>query len=201
MPPSPFPAPTAAPIVLTHKGRADQAVGLVAWPTDDFLSDTAAGAPAQHSGRRARASADRPAAQGRERHLFAIGAASASSSVFPTTAICRSAGGDPAGQARRLLQGRRRDHRRPAGPRTSPPTSSSARRSRRSTTWSGGGRPTTTGWARWPARRPIPAAWTRSAPRSPRCERVTAADVRRMAQTYLVDGKAWRLEVKPTGAP
>jgi len=35
-----FPAPTATPIVLTHKGRADQAVGMVAWPTDDFLSDT-----------------------------------------------------------------------------------------------------------------------------------------------------------------
>jgi zinc protease len=35
-----FPAPTATPVVLTHSGRADQAVGLVAWPTDDFLSDT-----------------------------------------------------------------------------------------------------------------------------------------------------------------
>lgn len=35
-----FPAPTAAPVVLTHKGRGDQAIGLVAWPTDDFLSDT-----------------------------------------------------------------------------------------------------------------------------------------------------------------
>ena len=35
-----FPAPTATPVVLTHAGRADQAIGLVAWPTDDFLSDT-----------------------------------------------------------------------------------------------------------------------------------------------------------------
>ena len=35
-----FPAPTPAPVVRTHTGRADQAVGLVAWPTDDFLSDT-----------------------------------------------------------------------------------------------------------------------------------------------------------------
>jgi zinc protease len=35
-----FPAPTATPVVLTHKGRADQAVGVIAWPTDDFLSDT-----------------------------------------------------------------------------------------------------------------------------------------------------------------
>jgi zinc protease len=35
-----FPAPTPTPIVLTHTGRADQAVGVVAWPTEDFLSDT-----------------------------------------------------------------------------------------------------------------------------------------------------------------
>ena len=34
-----FPAP-AGVAALTHKGRADQAVGFVAWPTDDFLSDT-----------------------------------------------------------------------------------------------------------------------------------------------------------------
>jgi zinc protease len=35
-----FPAPTPSPIVLTHTGRADQAVGVVVWPTEDFLSDT-----------------------------------------------------------------------------------------------------------------------------------------------------------------
>jgi zinc protease len=34
-----FPPP-GGPIVLTHKGRSDQAVGFIAWPTDDFLSDT-----------------------------------------------------------------------------------------------------------------------------------------------------------------
>jgi len=35
-----FPAGTASPVVLTHSGRSDQAVGLIAWPTEDFLSDT-----------------------------------------------------------------------------------------------------------------------------------------------------------------
>jgi zinc protease len=35
-----FPAPTSAPIDLTHNGRADQAIGLIAWPTSDFLSNT-----------------------------------------------------------------------------------------------------------------------------------------------------------------
>ena len=32
-------------------------------------------------------------------------------------------------------------------------------------------------------------------------ERVSTADIRQMAQTYLVDAKAWKLEVKPVGAP
>ena len=35
-----FPSPTPTPIVLSHTGRADQAVGLIAWPTEDFYSDT-----------------------------------------------------------------------------------------------------------------------------------------------------------------
>jgi zinc protease len=34
-----FPAPTPAPVHLTHKGRADQALGYIAWPTVDFVSD------------------------------------------------------------------------------------------------------------------------------------------------------------------
>ena len=34
-----FPAPTATPVVLTHKGRADQAVAYEAWPTNDFYAD------------------------------------------------------------------------------------------------------------------------------------------------------------------
>ena len=35
-----FPGPTVTPVVLTHGGRADQAIGLIAWPTSDFLADT-----------------------------------------------------------------------------------------------------------------------------------------------------------------
>ena len=43
-PPSPpasttaFPPPAAQPVVLTHRGRADQAVGYIAWPTGDFFT-------------------------------------------------------------------------------------------------------------------------------------------------------------------
>ncbi|HEX6859771.1 MAG TPA: insulinase family protein [Caulobacteraceae bacterium] len=36
---SPFPAPNSRPDVLTHKGREDQAVGYIAWRTDDFFSN------------------------------------------------------------------------------------------------------------------------------------------------------------------
>jgi zinc protease len=34
-----FPAPTPRPIVHTHKGRADQAVAVAAWPTTDLFAD------------------------------------------------------------------------------------------------------------------------------------------------------------------
>lgn len=36
-----FPAPTPEPVRLTHTGRADQAVALIAWPTTDYYADTA----------------------------------------------------------------------------------------------------------------------------------------------------------------
>lgn len=34
-----FPAPTGAPVVLTHKGRDDQAAAYMAWPTTDYWAD------------------------------------------------------------------------------------------------------------------------------------------------------------------
>jgi len=34
-----FPAPNTQPIVLTHRGRADQAMGYAAWRTTDFFAD------------------------------------------------------------------------------------------------------------------------------------------------------------------
>jgi zinc protease len=34
-----FPAPNAQPLVLTHKGRADQSIAYIAWPTADFWSN------------------------------------------------------------------------------------------------------------------------------------------------------------------
>jgi zinc protease len=34
-----FPAPNSQPVTLTHKGRADQAIAFMAWPTDDFFAD------------------------------------------------------------------------------------------------------------------------------------------------------------------
>lgn len=34
-----FPAPVAQPVVLTHKGRDDQAIAYIAWRTDDFFAD------------------------------------------------------------------------------------------------------------------------------------------------------------------
>jgi len=38
-PPPSFPAPAAEPVSLSHDGRADQAIGFIAWPTADFFAD------------------------------------------------------------------------------------------------------------------------------------------------------------------
>jgi zinc protease len=34
-----FPAPAATPLRESHTGRADQAIGFIAWPTNDFFAD------------------------------------------------------------------------------------------------------------------------------------------------------------------
>jgi len=34
-----FPERQAAPVTVTHKGRADQALAMIAWPTNDFFAD------------------------------------------------------------------------------------------------------------------------------------------------------------------
>ena len=34
-----FPKATPQPLTLTHKGRADQAIGFIAWPTTDYFAD------------------------------------------------------------------------------------------------------------------------------------------------------------------
>lgn len=34
-----FPAPTETPVMRRHRGRADQAMAVIAWPTPDFYSD------------------------------------------------------------------------------------------------------------------------------------------------------------------
>ena len=34
-----FPAPAALPVTLTHTGRADQAIAVIAWPLTDFYAD------------------------------------------------------------------------------------------------------------------------------------------------------------------
>jgi zinc protease len=36
---APFPAPSATPVIRTHKGRADQASMFMAWKTDDLFSN------------------------------------------------------------------------------------------------------------------------------------------------------------------
>ncbi|MFN3228759.1 MAG: M16 family metallopeptidase [Asticcacaulis sp.] len=77
-----FPKPTGKPVVLTHKGRADQALAFAAWPTTDSITDT----------RRARALrllsevlSNRLLAEVREKQgaSYSASASSSQSDIFP----------------------------------------------------------------------------------------------------------------------
>ena len=77
-----FPAANSQPVVLTHKGRADQSYGFIAWKADDFFADT-------HKARATRILADiltlRMTDELREKQgaTYSPEAGASASSVFP----------------------------------------------------------------------------------------------------------------------
>ena len=193
-----FPAPTATPIVLTHKGRADQAVGIIAWPTEDFLSDT----------QRARTITLlsevlqlRLTEQLRkaESVTYSPAAGAVASTVFPGYGYLIAQVELPPGK----LDGFFADVAQiTADLRARPVSADELER------------------AKLPAfddldkRRHTNAYWlnalggAQADPREiaairtsePQVQRVTAEDVQKAAQTYLKDDRAWKLVVKPAGA-
>ena len=194
-----FPAPTPAPIRLTHKGRGDQAVGMVAWPTDDFLSDTA-------RARKINILADvlqlRLTNQLRktESVTYSPSASASASSVFPHYGYLDARVEIPPAKLDGFfsdvaaITADLRD--KEIGPdeleRAKKPALDDLERRRQTNEyWLGALAGTQTDPRRLNAIRTSVA----------QVERVSAADVHQMAQTYLLDGKAWKLEVKPTGAP
>ena len=194
-----FPAPTPAPIRLTHKGRGDQAIGMVAWPTEDFLSDT-------DRARKINILADvlqlRLTDQLRktESVTYSPSASAAASSVFPHYGYLDARVEIPPGKLDGFftdvvaITADLRDKEIGADEleRAKKPALDDLERRRETNEY-------------WLAA----LAGVQTDPRRlnairtsvAQVERVSAADVRQMAQTYLVDAKAWKLEVKPVGAP
>jgi zinc protease len=193
-----FPAPTATPIVLTHKGRADQAVGMVVWPTEDFLSDTQRSRTINLLGAVLQLRLTEQLRKA-ESVTYSPSAGSSASSVFPHYGYLSARVELPPAK----LDGFFADVSQIAADlRAKPVTADELAR------------------AKLPAfddldkRRHTNAYWLNALggaqedPREvaairtsePQVERVTAEDIQKAAQTYLKDDRAWKLEVKPAGA-
>ncbi len=194
-----FPAPTPTPIVLTHKGRGDQAIGLVAWPTDDFLSDT-------DRARKINILADvmqlRLTEQLRktESVTYSPSASAAASSVFSHYGYLDARVEIPPGKLDGFfsdvvaITADLRDKEVSADEleRAKKPALDDLERRRETNEY----------WlAALAGAQTDPRKLTAIRTSVAQVERVSAADVQQMAQAYLVDAKAWKLEVKPQGAP
>ncbi len=191
----PFPAPTTAPIVLTHKGRADQGVGLVVWPTDDFLSDTMRARQLSILGDVLELRLTDQLRKA-ESVTYSPSAGSASSTVFAHYGYVEAVVEIPPGKIDGFFKDvdaitadlRAHDISADELERALKPALDDLERRRQTNGY----------WLN-------ALAGAQADPRRMEAIRtsvdqvrgVTAADVRRMAATYLVDSKAWRLEVVP----
>jgi zinc protease len=194
-----FPAPTPTPIVLTHKGRADQSIGLIAWPTDDFLSDTNRSRKLSILGAVMQLRLTDQLRKA-ESVTYSPSASSAASSVFPHYGYLSARVEIPPGKLDDFfsdvaaITADLRD--KPIGDdeleRAKKPALDELERRRETNEY----------WLNALAGvqtdpRRLNAIRTSIA----QVEHVDAADVQQMAQAYLLDSKAWKLEVKPAAAP
>ena len=194
-----FPAPTATPIVETHKGRADQAVGFVAWPTGDFLSDTQRARTLNVLSdvfetrmldqlRRAEGATYSPSSQSATSQAYpGYGFLSAEVEIPPAKldGFFKDVATITADLRANLVTPDELQRAK------APAVESLLKRRETNEYWLSA----LSGAQADP--RKLAAIRTSEAQLS----RVTAEDVRRAAQTYLIDSTAWKLEVKPVGAP
>lgn len=192
-----FPRPTATPVVLTHKGRADQAIGLVAWPTDDFLSDTQR---ARTLSMLANVMQLRLLEQLRktEAVTYSPSAQSAASAALPhygylsaRVEIPPAKLNDFFGDVEAIAQDLKA---KPVSDdefqRAKQPALDDLERRRQTNEY----------WlSALAGGQTDPRRLTAIRSSVAQLERVSAQDVQRAAQTYLVDDKAWKLEIKPAG--
>ena len=194
-----FPPATATPVTLTHGGRADQAIGLVAWPIEDFLSDTQRARTLSILGevmqlritddlRKAQGLTYSPSAAANPSPVFAhYGYISARVEIPPGKLGAFYS--DVAGIARDL---REKDVTPDELNRAKKPAVDDLERRRETNEY----------WRTALAGAQADPRWLTAIRSSvAQLEHVSAADLRRAAQTYLTDDKAWKLEVKPKAAP
>ena len=193
-----FPAATTQPVVHTHKGRADQAIGFVAWPTEDFLSDTQRARTLIVLGEVMQLRVTDQLRQ-KEGATYSPSAGSKVSDVFPHYGYLSmrveippaKLGGffsdvDAITADLRTTPVSADELERAKGP----AVESLLKRRQSNEYWLtalAGGQTD-----------PRKLAAIRSS--EAQLSHVTAADVQKAAQTYLVDTKAWKMEVKPAGS-
>jgi len=190
-----FPAPVATPVVETHTGRADQGIALEAWPADDFYA-TPNGARVNNVLGRVLQLRLTDVLRLREGVTYSPAAGAVASTVFPHYGYIEAEMEAPPPK----LDGFFTDVAKIAADlRTTPVSDDELERAKKPAIealekaiatneyWLNG-----LAGAQTDARR---LAILRSAQAG--LERVSAADVEKAAQTYLLDEKAWRLEIKP----
>ncbi len=194
-----FPAGTPAPVVLTHSGRFDQAVGVVAWPIEDFLSDTQRARNTSILGEvlQLRLTDQLRKAEG---VTYSPSANASPSQVFPDYGYLAARVEIPPARLPGFFSDldlivadlRGHDITPDELERAKKPAVDDLERRRQTNEY----------WLNALANAqldPRRLAAIRSS--IAQLQHVSAADVRRAAEGYLVDSKAFKVEVKPNGAP
>jgi zinc protease len=194
-----FPAGTPSPVVLTHSGRFDQAIGLIAWPTEDFLSDTQRSRNLALLGevlqlrltdelRKAQGLTYSPSASASPSQVFAnYGYLSARVEIPPL-----KLDGFFSDVAVIVTDLRSHDIGADELERAKKPAVDDLERRRQTNEY----------WLNALANAQTdPRKLTALRSSIAQLEHVSAADIRRAAEAYLIDAKAFKLEVKPAGAP
>jgi zinc protease len=194
-----FPAPSSTPVVLTHTGRADQAIGLVVWPTEDFLSDTDRARKLSILGDVLQLRLTEQLRKA-ESVTYSPSASASASTVFPHYGYVSAAVEIPPAKLDGFFSDvaaitadlRDREVSADELERARKPAVDDLERRRQTNEY----------WLN-------ALAGAQADPRRldairssvAQLSAVSAADVREVAQAYLVDARAWKLEVKPQVAP
>lgn len=193
-----FPAGVSQPVERTHKGRADQAIGYIAWPATDFYSDPqgARDADVMAEVLELRLIQELREAQGA---TYSPNVGFSHSMVFPGWGYVSASVEVPPAK----LAGFFADVRKIAADlRSQPPTADELERAKKpridniekARETNGYWLNELSGAQRDPRRLDAIRAIL------PGTERVTAADVQRAAQKVLSDEKMWMLEIRPEAA-